>query len=73
MDAEQALRAVAKQRGITVAQVRDEISAAITGAWAHSAGDTALRQQRVPCKGEQPTPEELLEYLYEQLFSEADC
>ena len=56
---------LAREQGITTREVREEIQKAITEAWMHSQKDsvTAACQRQVPCRGDIPTPEELIHYL----------
>ncbi len=59
-------RKIAKKNGVSVQEVRREMQAAITEAYTDPLNDneiTKAYQNRVPRKGEIPTPEELLRYL----------
>lgn len=59
-------RKVAKKYGVTLTEVRQEIQTCITEAYTNPLnqnGITSAYQKRVPCKGEIPTPEELIRYL----------
>ncbi|MDE6902687.1 MAG: terpene synthase/cyclase family protein [Lachnospiraceae bacterium] len=65
MRMEKILKQIAREHGVTVKEVREEMQKAITEAWTNPPGDggvTAAHQRRVPCKGEIPTPEELIRY-----------
>lgn len=59
------LEQIAREHGVTVKEVREEMQKAITEAWMNppeDGGVTAAYQRRVPCKGAIPTPEELIRY-----------
>ncbi|MDC7289787.1 hypothetical protein NXH76_18510 [Blautia schinkii] len=59
-------RKVAKKYGVTLKEVRQEIQTCITEAYTDPLNQneiTGAYQKRVPCKGEIPTPEELIRYL----------
>ncbi len=59
------LEQIAREHGVTVEEVREEMQKAITEAWVSppkDGGVTAAYQRRVPCRGEIPTPEELIRY-----------
>ena len=63
MNMKKILKRIAKENGVTVEEVREEMQKAITEAWKNPPADggvTAAYQRKVPCKGEVPTPEELL-------------
>lgn len=67
MNARRAIREVAKQRGVSVAVVRAEIEAAIRDAWSKDNALLIAYQRKVPCKGDIPTPGELIEYIAKKL------
>ena len=53
--------------GITAEQVRQEIQKAIDRAFYNPSNAlTSYRIRQIPCKGERPTPEELIVYVAEQ-------
>lgn len=59
-------REVAKQNGVSVKEVKLEIQKMIEDAWGNpprDGGVTQAYQRRVPCKGEKPTPDELIRYV----------
>ncbi|PWM50788.1 MAG: hypothetical protein DBX60_08510 [Bacillota bacterium] len=69
------LKQIAKENGVTVKEVREEMQMAITMAWTNppkDGGVTAAYQRRVPCKGEIPTPEELIRYAAAEIRKQAD-
>lgn len=57
-------RKVAKEHGVTVAEVKRDMQAAITHTYTHTPDDgvTTAYQNRVPHKGKVPTPDELIRY-----------
>lgn len=66
MKMKKVLREVARANGVSVKEVRKEIQKAVDEAWKtppNDGGVTAAYQQRVPCRGEIPTPEELIRYM----------
>ncbi len=66
MKMKKVLREVARANGVSVKEVREEIQKAIDEAWKtppNDGGVTAAYQQKVPCRGEIPTPEELIRYM----------
>lgn len=66
MKMKKVLREVARANGVSVKEVRKEIQKAVDEAWKNPPNDggvTASYQQRVPCRGEIPTPEELIHYM----------
>lgn len=73
---EKILRQVARREGVTVAQVRRDINDAIRQAIEISKLENnqhALELWRqVPCKGEIPTPEELIPWIAEYMHGKFD-
>lgn len=66
MKMKKVLREVARANGVSVKEVREEIQKAIDEAWKtppNDGGVTAAYQKKVPCRGEIPTPEELIHYM----------
>ena len=66
-------RKVAKKYGVSAKEVRKEIQATITEAYTNPLNQneiTKANQNRVPCKGEIPTPEEMIRYLAKQAKKE---
>lgn len=64
------LRKVARENGVTLAEVRTEIQTAIETAYQNPPVDGGVikaNQQRVPRKGEIPTPEEFIRYSARQV------
>ena len=66
-------RQVAKKSGVSAKEVRKEIQATITEAYTNPLNQNEIAkayQNRVPCKGEIPTPEEMIRYLAKQAKKE---
>lgn len=66
MKMENILKEVARANGVTVKEVKNEMQKAINEAWKNPPNDggmTAAYQRKVPCRGEIPTPEELIRYM----------
>ena len=66
-------RKVAKKYGVSAKEVRKEIQATITEAYTNPLNQNEITkpyQNRVPCKGEIPTPEEMIRYLAKQAKKE---
>ncbi len=61
--ANRALRKLAKEKGISVEEVRREIMIALEEGRKNP--DPAIQEncKAIPCKGEYPTPEEVITYL----------
>ncbi len=58
-------RKIARENGVSVREVKEDMQAAITEAYRNppkDGGVTAAYQRQVPRKGEIPTPEELIRY-----------
>ena len=59
-------RELAKKHGVSVEEVRKEIQVALADAYTDPLNNneiTKAYQNRVPCQGEIPTPEEMVRYL----------
>lgn len=67
MDAEQLFKKMAKDRNITVDEMKARITKRIEEGW--NSSDLRSREQwrRIPCAGKVPTPEEWLKYSLEVL------
>ena len=65
--ARSAVKTVAKNEGLTAAEVRKEMKAAM--AEGMQSADPAVREmwRNIPCKGETPEPEELIAWLAGQV------
>ena len=60
----------AKERGITVAEMKAIISARIERGLNDPDPDKRMQWSRIPCNGKVPTPEEWLQYAVERLIEE---
>ena len=59
-------RKIARENGVSVKEVKEDMQAAITAAYQNppkDGGVTAAYQRQVPRKGEIPTPDELIRYI----------
>lgn len=75
MNMKKILRKIAKENGVTVAEVREEMQKAITEAWTNppkDGGVTKAYQRRVPSKGAIPTPEEVIRYAAGEIQNQAE-
>lgn len=61
---------LARERGITVEEMREIISARIEIGWNDSDEEKRSQWRRIPCAGEIPTPDEWLKYAVEKLIEE---
>lgn len=69
------LRKIARENGVSLAEVRTDMQEAIHTAYQNPPNDggvTAAYQRRVPCKGEVPTPEELIHYAAGRLQTDGE-
>lgn len=64
-------REIARRHGVTVAEVRAQMQAAIDEAWKNpeKMPEIIAAQREVPCKGSIPTPEELIRYGKRKILS----
>lgn len=62
-------RKIAREHGVTPAEVKRDMQAAIDHAYQKTPnnGITGAYQGRVPCKGDTPTAEEFIKYAAKQL------
>ena len=67
MSAEQALQEVARQNNTTVEEVRKEIKLSMLAGLCNPDPAVQATWKEVPCAGEVPTPEELIEYIVNKL------
>lgn len=63
---------LARERNITVEEMRAIISARIERGWNDSDLEKRAQWQKIPCKGEMPTPDEWLKYCVKWL-KESGC
>lgn len=61
---------LARERNITVEEMRAVISARIEKGLHDPDPEIRAQWERIPCAGEVPTPEELLRYVVEKLEAE---
>lgn len=61
---------LARERGITVEEMREIISSRIERGWNDCDEEKRVQWRRVPCEGEIPTPDEWLKYVVEKLKAE---
>lgn len=61
---------LARERGITVGEMRAMVSARIERGLHDPDPEKRKQWERIPCAGETPTPEELLRYVVETLEAE---
>ena len=70
MDMEKIYSRIAEDIGISAGEVRQAIQEAIKDAYTNplnSSETVRAYQKRIPCKGEIPTPEELISYLSNEI------
>ena len=60
----------ARERWITVEEMRAIISARIERGWNDSNPEKQAQWRKIPCAGEIPTPDEWLKYVVERLKEE---
>lgn len=58
---------LARERNVTVEEIRAMISARIAEGWNNLDLEKRAQWRRIPCSGEIPTPEEWLQYAVEEL------
>lgn len=68
--AEHIFERLARERGITVEEMRAIISARIEKGWNDPNPEKRAQWRKIPCTGELPTPDEWLRYAVEKLCSE---
>ncbi len=61
---------LARERGITLEEMRGIISARIGRGWDDADSVKRAQWRKIPCAGEMPTPDEWLKYAVEKLESE---
>lgn len=68
--AEHLFERLARERGITVEEMRAIISARIERGWNDPDPEKRVQWRKIPCAGEIPTPDEWLKYAVEKLEEE---
>lgn len=66
-------RKVARKNGVSVKEVKREMQKTIVDAWGNTPNDggmTQAYQRQVPCRGEVPTPNELIRYVAAKVQNE---
>lgn len=58
---------LARERNITVEEMRAIISARIEKGWNDPDSEKRAQWRKIPCEGEMPTPDEWLRYVVERL------
>lgn len=61
---------LARERGITVEEMRAIISERIERGWNDPDSEKRVQWRKIPCVGEMPTPEEYLSYAIKRLYEE---
>lgn len=61
---------LARERNITVEEMRTQIAARIERGWNDPDLEKRVQWRKIPCTGDMPTPEEWLKYAVEQLTEE---
>lgn len=65
--AKRAIRKVAAREGISVQDVREEMLKAMQAGLQSTDPKTKAMWKQIPCKGETPTPEELIAHMAKQV------
>ena len=68
--AEHLFERLARERGITVEEMRAIITARIERGWNDPDPEKKAQWRKIPCAGEIPTPDEWLKYAVERLEEE---
>lgn len=63
INAEEAIKKIAMQEGVTVEEVRKEMKEAMLIGLCSQDSAVVEKWKQVPCKGDVPTPEELIAYI----------
>ncbi len=63
IDAKRAIQTIAMKEGLPIEEVRKEMELAILAGLCSQNPDAQAQWKQVPCKGDIPTPEELITYL----------
>ena len=66
-DAKKSLKAVAREEGVSLQEVRREIENAMRAGMASDDPEIQRRWSMIPHKGEHPTPEEFIAYMSNML------
>lgn len=63
---------LARERNITVEEVREQIAARIEKGWNDPNPEKRVQWRKIHCAGDMPTPEEWLKYAVERLIEEGE-
>ena len=63
IDAKKAIQIIARNNGTTVEKIRTHIKLAMLSGLSNPDPVIQARWKKIPCKGELPTPEELITFL----------
>lgn len=72
IDAEKAIQYIAQREGIAVEEVRKAMERAMLAGLSSQDPAVQARWKRIPCKGDVPTPEELITYLAMHIDADID-
>ena len=72
IDAARAIQIIAMKEGVTVEEVRKQIKLAMFAGLCSQDPAVQARWKKVPCKGELPTPEELITYIATHIDADID-
>lgn len=61
---------LARERNITVEEMRAQVAARIERGWNDPDPEKKAQWRKIPCAGDMPTPEEWLKYTVERLIDE---
>ena len=65
--AEHIFERLARERGITIEEMRAIISARIESGWKDPDPEKRAQWRKIPCAGELPTPDEWLSYVLKKI------
>ena len=71
-DAERAIETIAMRQGVTVGEVKNQMNLAIRAGMRNQDPAVQARWKKIPCKGDAPTPEELIAYLAARMDADDD-
>lgn len=73
IDAAEAIRALAVSEGMTVDEVRAQMKLAMRAGLNNQDPAIQANWRKIPCKGNAPTPEEMIAYFAARINFEADA
>ncbi len=71
MNAKKAIAETAKQNGVTIKEVREEIQKAINEGMKSSDPQVTEMWSKIPRKGEIPTPEEVIDFISKKIWEQS--